>query len=146
MKLLDVQCILHRASQPGGQLYRERWRMSALISQDYVLAAMILCLDLDWDMKFGKSHEDEIERIWPRDTRLQKLKHSYEIWSESNRISAIAAKAAEALRVMLKRLETGNLKTAQERPVGPACSMLELVMVSNPGSAPGMLPQNASSP
>jgi hypothetical protein len=140
MRLLDVQCILHEASQPGGQLYRERWRMSAQISQHYVLAAMILCLDLDWNMKFGKSHEDEVEMIWPRDATLQKLKHSYEIWSESSRISAIAAKAAEALRIMLKRLESGNLETTEERPVGPPCSMLELK------DGPGTLPQNGSSP
>ena len=144
MKLLDVQCILHEASQPGAQLYCERWRMSAMISQHYVLAAIILCLDLNWDMKFGNSREDEIEMIWPRDTRLQKLKHCYKIWTESSRISTIAAKAAEGLRTMLKRLELGNLKTAQERPVGSACSMLELITVSNPASHPGTLPQNTS--
>jgi hypothetical protein len=79
MKLLDVQYIIHGASQPGGQLFREQWRMSALISQDYVLAAIILCLDLDWDTRFGKPREDEAETIWPRDERLQKLKNSYEI-------------------------------------------------------------------
>jgi hypothetical protein len=107
MKLLDVQYLMHEGSQPGGQLYRERWRMSALISQDFVLAAIILCLDLDWETRFGKTHEDEVEKIWPRDARLQKLKNSYEIWSESSRKSNRAAKAAEALRVMLKRLETG---------------------------------------
>jgi hypothetical protein len=88
--------------------------MSALISQDFVLAAIILCLDLDWDMRFGKSYEDEVEKIWPRDTRLQKLKNSYEIWSESSSKSNRAAKAAEALRVMLKRLETDDLKIAQK--------------------------------
>jgi hypothetical protein len=144
MKLLDVQYIMHEASQPGGQLYRERWRMSSLISQDFVLAAIILCLDLDWDMRFGKSHEDEVERIWPRDTRLQKLKHSYEIWSESSRKSNRAAKAAEALRVMLRRLETGNLKAAQQRPVGSECSNLESRIISSPENAPGRLTQNAS--
>jgi hypothetical protein len=144
MKLLDVQYIMHEASQPGGQLYRERWRMSSLISQDFVLAAIILCLDLDWDMRFGKTHEDEVERIWPRDTRLQKLKHSYEIWSESSRKSNRAAKAAEALRVMLRRLETGNLKAAQQRPVGSECSNLESRIISSPENAPGRLTQNAS--
>ena len=145
VKLLDVQCIFHEAIQPGGQLYRERWRLNALISQHYVLAGMILCLDLDWDMRFGKSREDEVEKMWPRDTRLQKLKHSYEIWLESSRISAIAAKAAEAMRVMLERLETGKLKAAQKRPLGPECSMPEL-MVSNPAIASRTLLQNAFSP
>ena len=137
MKALDVQCILHEASQPGGQLYRDRWRISAPIGQDYHLAAMILCLDLDWEMKSGKSHEDEVERIWPRDTRLQKLKHSYKIWSELSRKSAIAAKVAEALRVMIERLEIGILKTAQEGVGGQECPMLEPMILSNSTGAFG---------
>ncbi|TAQ88871.1 hypothetical protein B7494_g2806 [Chlorociboria aeruginascens] len=136
MRILEVQYILHEASKPAGQLYRERWKLSPRISQEYVLAAMILCLDLDWDMRFGKSHEDEVERIWPRDTRLQKMKDSYEIWSESSRKSTIAAKAAEALSVMLHRLEISNSGTRQERL---QCSMVELP-VSNPEIAPDATP------
>lgn len=132
MKLLDIQYIMHGASQPGGQLFREQWRMSALISQDFVLAAMILCLDLDWIARFGKPREDEVEAMWPRDTRLQKLKNSYEIWSESSKKSNRAAKAAEALRVMLKRLEPGNKKITQGKLVGPATPMSEIEMGSNP--------------
>ena len=142
VKLLDMQRDLHEASQPGGQLYLERWRMTALSSQYYVHAAMILCLDLDWAMRFGEGEEDEVERIWPKDTRLKKLNRSYEIWFESRRISAIAAKAAEALRIMLQRLETRNLKPAQKISVEPAGS----IMGYNLAIFPGTLRQNASSP
>ncbi|KAE8449401.1 hypothetical protein EG329_008302 [Mollisiaceae sp. DMI_Dod_QoI] len=112
MKLLDAQCILHEASQPGGQLFVERWKMNNRVKQDYVLAAMILCLDLAWGMRMEKDsglhsdYEDEIETMWPRNKRLQTLKRSSAIWCESSTTSTLAAKAAEALRVMLKDLES----------------------------------------
>jgi Fungal specific transcription factor domain len=105
MKLLDVQLIFHEASQPGGQLFGEQWRKAAIINQDYVLAAMILCLDLAWGMRVQTSDlEDEVEAMWPRHERLQRLRRSYELWCRSSSTSALAAKAAQALRVMLKDL------------------------------------------
>ena len=132
MKLLDVQCIFHEATQPGGQLFGEQWRTAAaLINQDYVLAAMILCLDLAWGMRVEESlpsdYEGEIEAMWPRNKRLQALKSSYDIWCKSSKISVLAAKAAEALRVMLKDLESADLAEA----VPPT-------LVSNPTSISGM--------
>jgi hypothetical protein len=125
MKLLDVQCIFHEASQPGGQLFGEQWRRAALINQDYVLVAMILCLDLAWGMRVEEGLpydcEDEVETMWPRNKRLQTLKSSYDIWCKSSTISALAAKAAEALRVMLKDLESTD--SAEAVPT---------ILVSNP--------------
>lgn len=131
MKLLDVQCIFHEATQPDGQLFGEQWRTAAaLINQDYVLAAMILCLDLAWGMRVEESlpsdYEGEIEAMWPRNKRLQALKSSYDIWCKSSKISVLAAKA-EALRVMLKDLESADLAEA----VPPT-------LVSNPTSISGM--------
>jgi hypothetical protein len=131
MKLLDVQCIFHEATQPGGQLFGEQWRTTALINQDYVLAAMILCLDLAWGMRvengLPSDYEGEIEAMWLRNKRLQALKSSYDIWCKSSTISALAAKAAEALRVMLKDLESADSAEA-----------LPMILVSNPTSVSGM--------
>jgi hypothetical protein len=119
MKLLDVQCGFYKATQPSGQLFREQWRPSALLNQDYILAAMILCFELTWDTKnssFRNSGETQktqmseatvdIEAMWPRSKRLQALKDSYAIWAESGATSALAAKAQGALKVMLKNLES----------------------------------------
>ncbi|CZR63237.1 uncharacterized protein PAC_13134 [Phialocephala subalpina] len=112
MKLLDVQCTFYEATQPGGQLFEEQWRSAALINQDYLLAAMILCLDLSRGMTSEEglplNYEGKIEATWPRNKRLQALKSSYDIWCKSSTISALAAKAAETLRVMLKDLESAN--------------------------------------
>ncbi|KAF8861773.1 hypothetical protein BDZ45DRAFT_586481 [Acephala macrosclerotiorum] len=110
MKLLDVRCTFYEAIQPGGQLSGEQWRSAALINQDYILAAMILCLDLTRDMKVENvlfvGYEDEMEALWPRNKRLQALKSSYDIWCKSSAVSALAARATETLKVMLKDLES----------------------------------------
>jgi len=131
MKLLDVQYIFNEAIQPGGQLFGEQWRATALINQDYVLASMILCLDLACGLRVGASLpsdcESEIEAMWPRNKRLQALKNSYDIWCKLSTISALAAKAAEALRVMLKDLESADSVEA-----------MPTILVSNPTSNSGM--------
>jgi hypothetical protein len=134
MKLLDVQYLFNVATQPGGQLFGEQWRSSAIINQDYVLAAMILCLDFAWSMKVENGlpsdceGESEIEAMWPRNRRPQALRSSYEIWCKSSTVSALAAKAAETLRVMLKDLESDNVA----EPV-------RLALVSNPAIISSML-------
>jgi hypothetical protein len=131
MKLLDVQRIFHEATQPGGQLFGEQWRAAAIINQDYVLAAMILCLDLAWALRLEEGmpsdYEGEIEAMWPKNKRLQALKSSYHIWCKSSTISTLAAKAAEALRVMLKDLESAD--SAEAVPT---------TLVSNPTRVSGM--------
>ncbi|TVY89369.1 Fusarisetin A cluster transcription factor [Lachnellula willkommii] len=108
MRLLDVQRTFDEASQPGGQLSGERWRRAALINQDYVLAAMVLCLDLAWGRRMDSTRltSDETETMWPRDKLLEALRVSYEIWCKSRTVSALAVKVSEALGVMLKDLES----------------------------------------
>lgn len=111
MRLLDVQLNFNQASQPGGQLAADRWRTAALLNQDYVLAATIICLDCTWDRKLqgvvpSLAGDDDLEALWPRSVRLQYLRSSCNIWSESSTVSALAAKASEALKFMLKNLKT----------------------------------------
>lgn len=111
MKLLDVQHIFHEGTQPGGQLFGEQWRTPAFINQDYILAAMILCLDIAWGMRaenLSSKFESEVEAIWPIEKRLEAIKRSYDIWRKSSTISSLALKAAETLRVMLKDIESAE--------------------------------------
>jgi hypothetical protein len=109
MKLLIVQSMFYDATQPGGQLIGEQWRTSALINQDYILASIILCLDLasstTTEENPSSENEIEIDGLWPRHTRLQSVKKAYAIWSKLSHQSAVAAKAEDALKVMLKRVE-----------------------------------------
>jgi hypothetical protein len=114
MKLLIVQSMFYDATQPGGQLFGEQWRTSALINQDYILASMILCLDLAsstaTEENPSSENEVEIDGLWPRHTRLHSVKKAYATWSKLGHQSAVAAKAADALKVMLKRIERVDSK------------------------------------
>ncbi|KAG4441524.1 hypothetical protein IFR05_002981 [Cadophora sp. M221] len=125
MKLLQVQITFCEESQAGRPFSGEQWRNAAgLLHQDYVLAAMILCLDFTWGMKIEQgqspSLEDGTEAIWPREQRIQALKTSYDIWSKSSTKSTLAAKATEALRVMLNNPQPGpNAKPSLSEPPIP---------------------------
>lgn len=114
MRLLTVQSMFYNATQSGGQLFGEQWRTSALINQDYILASMILCLDLasstTTEATPSSENEGEIDSLWPRSTRLQSVKDGYAIWSKLSHQSAVAAKAADALKVMLKKVEVVDSK------------------------------------
>ena len=44
LSILSIQSDLHKASQPGGQLYNDRWMMSSFNAHDFLLAAMVVCL------------------------------------------------------------------------------------------------------
>ncbi|TVY39195.1 Fusarisetin A cluster transcription factor [Lachnellula occidentalis] len=118
MRLLDVQRTFDEASQPGGQLSGEKWRRAALINQDYVLAAMVLCLDLAWGRRMNghsslSSECEDDTTMWPRGKMLEAVRASFEIWCKSRRVSALAVKATEALGVMLKDLDSTDAAESQ---------------------------------
>lgn len=46
LDILARQADLHAASLPGGRLYEESWMLSVLTVYDFILAAMVVCLDL----------------------------------------------------------------------------------------------------
>ena len=47
LEMLARQADLAQASaRPGGRLYQERWMLLSLMAHDFLLAAMVLCLDL----------------------------------------------------------------------------------------------------
>ncbi|KAK3074066.1 hypothetical protein LTS18_014320, partial [Coniosporium uncinatum] len=46
MTMLQHQVSLHRESQPGGRLRNVKWFSSSLTTQQFLLAGMIVCLDL----------------------------------------------------------------------------------------------------
>jgi hypothetical protein len=111
MRLLKIQTELHDLSLPGGLLFRDRWKMGSPVNNDFLLAAMVLCLDLDWKTNKSNSRNlkdqgDEVEALWPRDVRLESLKRSYNIWCASSKTSTLSTKAAESLKIMLQKLET----------------------------------------
>jgi hypothetical protein len=116
-RILRHQNDIYHETQPGGQLYRDRWFVTSLTSHDFLLAAMILCLEL------SAKTEQVLDNVVPssgspksegRQELLRALETSYNIWMEFSEVSAEARKAARALEVMLriaKRSHQGSMQS-----------------------------------
>lgn len=104
VNILKHQHTLDEEVQPLGQLYQDRWRVSSIISHDFLLATSILCFYLQSNRgqtRDGSDSEtvENIENI---------LRRSYGIWVRTSASSREAQKAARALRVVLGNLDADN--------------------------------------
>lgn len=92
LRLLEFQHILQEKTEPLGQLYHERWRISSLVRHDFLLATSILC-------SYLQQAGDE-EAAVARTVRAA-LRKSHDIWARASSSSREAQTAARALRVVL---------------------------------------------
>ncbi|KAL2126567.1 hypothetical protein VTI74DRAFT_666 [Chaetomium olivicolor] len=113
LEILTRQANLHRASQPGGRLFEDRWMLGSLMVHDFLLAAMVLCLNLSVCLSCsdcataaefgaegpaagggdgaGGSHHDLADK------ELYALQQSLQIWSATSPLSPEAHTASLAL-------------------------------------------------
>jgi hypothetical protein len=119
MEMLRHQATLHNESRPGGRLSNVKWFISSLTSNDFLLAAMIVALDL--------YHSAELERTgrrasndvydWTHERRasmLSALELSRSIWDTLSEQSLEALKANGLLTAMLSRLQEHEAKIRQQ--------------------------------
>ncbi|KAL4891739.1 hypothetical protein BDV59DRAFT_194162 [Aspergillus ambiguus] len=109
-EILRSQAGLHNETQPGGILYRDRILPNSLQYADYVLAAMIICLELSYSN--GRNEQNGPPNniavvIKGREDLLSVLQASHQIFEKSRRQSADAQKAYVALTIMLRRVQKG---------------------------------------
>ncbi|KAM6485755.1 fungal-specific transcription factor domain-containing protein [Trichoderma sp. SZMC 28011] len=121
-QIIRHQSDLYDETLPGGQLYKDRWYISSLTSHDFLLAAMVLCLELSW-----KTTSD-LQNLYPgsmsstpksREELSKILETSYSIWTAFSETSTEARKASKALALMLqsaKRNYPGS-RDRREEPV-----------------------------
>jgi hypothetical protein len=121
MELLEHQATLHREAQPGGRLRSVKWYISSLTTHDFLLAAMLVCVDL--------YHTAENERTGRQSTSnpsspqvpdlcddgrreqmMQAVGHCITIWESVRDQSMEAFKASSALRVMMEKLKAHTEK------------------------------------
>lgn len=106
MTLLDYQAVRDRETKPGGRLSGLGGTMLSITKNDWLLAAMLICLDLHLSMTTPSDLSSDIH-IWGRDRHEEMsraLESSYYIWKEYSQESVEALKATEALAAMLARL------------------------------------------
>ncbi len=110
MELLAHQATLHYESQPGRRLHDVRVQLSSLTSHDFLLAAMIISLDLGQGAEADRQGRDSADLYtWGAERReemISALETSIEIWKETRDTSMESYKASEILTVMINKIRT----------------------------------------
>ncbi|RFU32246.1 hypothetical protein B7463_g4090, partial [Scytalidium lignicola] len=115
LDILARQEDLHKASQPGGRLYEDRWMVSSLTVGDFILAAMVVCLDLSVRMRYSTIASTETNN--DRDFTVRKyqaLQTSQQIWAINSSISPKSHIVALAVDLMIKKVAEND---AQRSPM-----------------------------
>ncbi|UKZ74470.1 hypothetical protein TrVFT333_002139 [Trichoderma virens FT-333] len=105
LDILARQADLSQASQPGGRLYDDRWMVSSLTMHDFLLAAMVICLDLSVRLRRPSSilvpgRDDD-----PLTGReYHALQTSQKIWASNSQTSSDARLASLALGLMIQKV------------------------------------------
>ncbi|KAL6720764.1 hypothetical protein ACLMJK_002689 [Lecanora helva] len=99
LRILEHQVELHSACGKGGRLHHDQWMFSSLIFNDFLLAAMIICLDL-----YEFYHSPRSTSAETPTAKLRALKLSYEIWTSREGCSRDARRAVKFFEVMISKL------------------------------------------
>jgi hypothetical protein len=143
MMMLEHQATLQKETQAGGYLRGVKWFISSLTTNDYMLAAMIVCLDL--------YHTSEAERAgrrqsnealdWThekRESMLAAIERSVAIWDSLSDQSLEAFKAHATLSVMLDKLKQHQAMLQAQHSFASAYSG------SDPKDNPNVAPEHSA--
>ncbi|KAL1970425.1 hypothetical protein VTN77DRAFT_5586 [Rasamsonia byssochlamydoides] len=108
--ILARQADLHQASQPGGQLYEDRWMVSSLTAHDFLLAAMVVCLELSVQMRTEHLPAMSLQGDFAR--QFEALQTSQRIWASARPHSKDAHTATQALELMIRKVKANTQKSS----------------------------------
>jgi len=106
LEVLDLQQMLYQESLPYGRLYQDRWRLSSLIRQEYLLATAILCIDVYTDLELELTPGQKLPVDEQSRRRiLSAFRVTLPLWQQESDESKEAKKATSALRVILDKAD-----------------------------------------
>ncbi|KAI1737167.1 hypothetical protein F4680DRAFT_460682 [Xylaria scruposa] len=108
LDLLHRQADVHRACEPGGRLYEDRWMFLSLPAHDFLLAAMVVCLDLSVSMRSRVATDESTDYKQIRGREYCALKTSRDIWAVNSPNSHEAHVATLALDLMIRKVAEDN--------------------------------------
>ncbi|KAF9882360.1 hypothetical protein CkaCkLH20_00396 [Colletotrichum karsti] len=142
LRVLELHEEFDREASPGGRLFEDRYMLSSLALHDFMIAAMVVALDLNESADTG---DEDYER------KMNALRTAARIWDGRSNCSRDARYAAAVLRAMLRRLsrremttmnvEGGTTTTASGVPLDPAITTFGDLPASDVGFvdvAPGL--------
>ncbi|KAI2640105.1 hypothetical protein GGS21DRAFT_399380 [Xylaria nigripes] len=95
LKILDLHADYEEESKPGGRMYEDKYMLASLTVHDFLIASMILCLDLT---------ENPSSNSGDRSRKLKALGTSYNIWSERKNTSEAAAHCTRVVGAILRKI------------------------------------------
>ncbi|KAJ5891462.1 uncharacterized protein N7473_007690 [Penicillium subrubescens] len=100
-------------SLPGGQLYAERFFVNSFQNTDFVLSAMILCLELSQDNERGSA-----SRLGPQERTdlISLLEDTHRIFKDARRRSMDTQRAFAALTIMLSQIHGTSVDSLVAEP------------------------------
>lgn len=114
MDILARHADLYQASQPGGQLYDDRWMISSLTTHDFLLAAMVVCLELSIHIRSNSR-----PRIPDFERQFDALQTSHMIWKSRYSESKETRIAARALEIMIRAVKGDEVDKALDNTSPP---------------------------
>jgi hypothetical protein len=125
MTLLSHQATMHRACRPGGPLTNMKWYHFAITNHDFLLAAMIICLDLISIERARREPEPSTyDCIVPDIDKLSAIQRSRTIWSEVIDDCKDAKRAVSILSGVLGKLSTKaeEMKNSAPEPISASAT------------------------
>lgn len=100
LEILHRQADLHQATQPGGRLQEDIWVVTSLTVHDFLLAAMVVCLDLS--IRIEALGEENGDGFVTR--KLHALQVSQQVWAANDNYLAHSRLASMVLNLMIKKV------------------------------------------
>lgn len=103
LEILARQADIHQACLPGGRLYEDRWMVSTLTTHDFLLAAMVVCLDLSVRKETNPGPYTSMEEENFSVKKLRALEASQQVWASNSHLSREAHLASVVLDLMINQ-------------------------------------------
>ena len=160
LQVLEYHQTIYAASQPGGQLESVKWYMGSISTHDFLLAAMVLCLELNSQISYDQTLVNGFS-CPHRGAMMEALEKSQKIWSDASNaryskrnylndrhkaddIFDETDKAARAMSVMLKRVK--QQFGSQSHSTSGSCGLTPASGTSNEQSVGRNMTPASSSP
>lgn len=85
LRVLQHHHTIYTASQAGGQLESVKWYMGSISTHDFLLAAMVICLELSQQISQSVVLSPAAEQCPKRNALMEALERSQQIWESSGR-------------------------------------------------------------
>ncbi|KAJ5928721.1 hypothetical protein N7466_007677 [Penicillium verhagenii] len=149
LKILQYHRVMHQESQPGGRLFREKWKVNSPIMRGVMLlGTTLLCLELNYDVSnTPKSNPRSRPLTEPvRNAIIHALQTSYAIWSEAGESYPKSANTTQAIYVIFQKLDEQQNDTQSNDVPNPGSLGVEPVPKPAAEPIPDLAPESPKDP